>query len=260
MYVNFFGLNISVISKNDIDVYIQGLLASGKRTLIATVNPEMLIAAKKNRSLKRVLSSFSVLLPDGFGVSLMSFLTGQGLCPRYPGVDLFIDICKHANKGCETILILGGWGKHTETAVNVLSKAFPNVRFCGIGDVEIYFEEGEWRQPESLMDKIRVQKPTILAVALGGEKYDRQERWIVDHAPEIGSLKVALGVGGAIDMISGRVRRAPELMRKTGLEWLWRLYIEPRRFFRIFRAVLVFPVLAFWDRISLLIKGGNRHD
>ena len=142
MTVNFFGLEIAAMSRQEFFVFIKDTLTSGNRTTIATINPEMLLAAKKDRTIRRVLSTMSVLIPDGIGITLMSFFTGQGICPRYPGVDFFIELCGLANETKETVLLLGGWGKDAETACKVLKKVFPNVNLKAIGEIEIRYENG----------------------------------------------------------------------------------------------------------------------
>jgi N-acetylglucosaminyldiphosphoundecaprenol N-acetyl-beta-D-mannosaminyltransferase len=83
-----------------------------------------------------------------------------------------------------------------------------------------------------------------------GFGFPRQEAWIHRHLHEFPTVRVAIGVGGTIDYWSGMKQRAPIWMQKVGLEWAWRLYKEPWRVGRIFRAVVVFPVLALTDWIS----------
>ena len=98
---------------------------------------------------------------------------------------------------------------------------------------------------DEMVDTIRSAAPAIVLVGLGAPK---QERWIALHADAFSSVRVMIGVGGAFDMWAGSRRRAPRAFRKLGLEWLWRLALEPRRLPRIIRATVVFPVLAVFDR------------
>jgi len=102
------------------------------------------------------------------------------------------------------------------------------------------------REPQ-LLERIRAAAPTIVLVGLGAPK---QERWIVRHAADFPSARVMMGVGGAFDMWAGRLPRAPGLLHRLGLEWAWRLALEPHRLRRITRATLVFPFLALTDRSS----------
>ncbi len=90
---------------------------------------------------------------------------------------------------------------------------------------------------DALTSAINKAKPDILLVALGAPK---QEKWIAENLPKLPSVKLAIGVGGTFDFISGLVRRAPRFMRALGFEWLWRLLIQPWRFRRIFNATIKF--------------------
>ncbi len=100
---------------------------------------------------------------------------------------------------------------------------------------------------DEIVEAIRSAAPTIVLVGLGAPK---QERWIERHADAFPSVRIMIGVGGAFDMWGGSKRRAPRAFRTLGLEWLWRLALEPRRLPRILRATVVFPVLALFDRTA----------
>ena len=97
-----------------------------------------------------------------------------------------------------------------------------------------------------MLERIRAFRPDILAVGFG---HGKQEKWIADHLTTL-PVHIAMGVGGSFAFLSGRIPRAPKWMRLIGLEWVWRLVREPSRIGRIFRATVVFPVLAVWDMIS----------
>ncbi|HBU27495.1 TPA: hypothetical protein DEB00_00045 [Candidatus Uhrbacteria bacterium] len=133
----------------------------------------------------------------------------------------------------------------------MLEAAFPGLRVSSLSDMRIHWDIDEWNQPEDLLSRVQQLAPDILAVALGGMGYSKQERWIVNHAPQFPSVRVAIGVGGAIDMISGRTMRAPACMRSIGLEWFWRLLRQPSRLERIYRAVVRFPIAAISDRLRV---------
>jgi N-acetylglucosaminyldiphosphoundecaprenol N-acetyl-beta-D-mannosaminyltransferase len=97
----------------------------------------------------------------------------------------------------------------------------------------------------SLSDELRAADPAIVLVGLGSPK---QERWIAEHAARLPSARIVIGIGGAFDMWAGRLRRAPTGLRRLGLEWAWRLALEPRRLPRIVRATVVFPFRALTER------------
>jgi len=99
----------------------------------------------------------------------------------------------------------------------------------------------------AVLDRLKEFEPDCLLVALG---HGKQERWIKGFMPHLPSVRVAVGIGGAFDYLAGAVERAPEAMQSMGLEWLYRLYKEPRRFKRIINAVVVFPILVIWSKIK----------
>ena len=96
-----------------------------------------------------------------------------------------------------------------------------------------------------VVSKINATKPDILFVAFGQVK---QEKWINEYLLQMPSVKIAMGVGGAIDYISGNVSRAPLFLRKIGLEWLWRLMRQPTRWKRILNATFKFLFIAVFSK------------
>lgn len=248
--VEFFDISIDRLTQRSLELHLAQALDELGQVLVATPNPEMLLAAHQDEQIARILRRMHLRIPDGFGLSLLSRLTGQGLLRRYPGVDVLLDICRLAGERNMHVLILGGWGKDAEKAGAVLEAAFPGLRVSSLSDMKINWDHDEWDQPDTLLEQIREREPDVLAIALGGAGYSRQERWIVDHAPQFPSVRLAIGVGGAIDMISGRTQRAPQWMRQIGMEWLWRLAKQPSRLGRIYNAVARFPIAVFSDRLG----------
>jgi len=85
---------------------------------------------------------------------------------------------------------------------------------------------------------------------LAGYGAPRQDMWIYENLPKLPSIRVAAGVGGTFDFMSGTIKRAPKIFRSLGLEWLWRLLRQPWRIQRINRAVIIFPILVLLDRFK----------
>lgn len=114
------------------------------------------------------------------------------------------------------------------------------------GETVIGFEHG-YQEEAGVIDKINLLKPDVLLVGLGSPK---QEEFIYRHLKDMPSVKLAIGVGGAFDFISGRIKRAPAPMQKAGLEWLWRFLLEPSRIKRIYTGVLGLIFLALKEKIK----------
>lgn len=247
--LHLFQCPIDRLESVELQTLVSCALVGQKLVTIATVNPEMLLAANRHQNVRRALCAMTHRIPDGIGISLVSRLLGYGAVPRHPGSDLFIDVCRSARPLKKRVVILGGWGTTTHRAVQVLKAAFPGLDVQGLGDITIRVENNSWDQPNNLLETLSRLQPDVLAVALGGSDH-RQERWIADHAPRITGLKLALGVGGTIDMVAGTRKRAPGFMRRAGVEWLWRLILDPQRIGRIVQAVVVFPTMALLDRMK----------
>jgi len=218
---------------------------SSKPFFIATPNPEMLLAARKNSFFKNVLQQTDLNIPDGFGVLLASKIIRSTLPERVTGTDLMQEICIHAPAGTKFFL-LGAAPGVAEKVKTELEKLNPAIEIVGaLSSSPAHIHE------KDLHSSINYHKPDILFVAFGAPK---QELWLSRNLPYFHSVKIAMGVGGAFDFLAGVRKRAPGWMRKCGLEWLYRLIQQPGRVHRIFNATIKFPVLFL---LSLLWKKEN---
>jgi len=147
----------------------------------------------------------------------------------------------------ETVAFVGGSPDVAERAA-ARWRALPGLKVVVAGAGVAVDEDGIARsmaREDETVEVVRSTAPTIVLVGLGAPK---QERWIERHADAFPSVRIMIGVGGAFDIWAGSKRRAPRAFRTLGLEWLWRLALEPRRLPRTLRATVVFPVLAMFDR------------
>lgn len=202
-----------------LELMIKGLEKSEEKYYIVTPNPEILVLANNNPVYKKVINNAKLALPDGIGVMMASRLLSKPLRWRIHGVDLMESICREVSKRPITVGFLGGGANVAESAAECLRVKYPGLK--------VNFTEEEWnfekKHPET----------DILFVAFGSPK---QEIWIAENLSRL-PVKVAIGVGGAFDFVSRKVRRAPVLVRKIGLEWLFRLIIQPWRIERQLRLI-----------------------
>jgi N-acetylglucosaminyldiphosphoundecaprenol N-acetyl-beta-D-mannosaminyltransferase len=196
-------------------------------TFIATPNPEMYVNSVFDDDFRSILQSASFNIIDGMGLHAMLKLFGYR-SSRLTGTGLVEELLAQ-NVG--TMYLLGGVSGNLE----VMREKYPEVNFVG-GFEGIINEDNS----EELSGEINTLSPDFLLVALGAPK---QERWIRANFDRIPNVKVAIGIGGAIDYCSGNVRRAPARMQSVGLEWLFRLFLQPERYRRMLKAVAVFPVM-----------------
>jgi exopolysaccharide biosynthesis WecB/TagA/CpsF family protein len=156
---------------------------------------------------------------------------------RISGVDLMIDICQLAARLDKKVFLLGGKPGVAQATAEELSLKIPNLK--------IYWklEIGNWKFKASQKDDIEIVKnineikPDILFVALN---HPKAQYWIDENLDKLSSVKVAMGVGGAFDFLSGKVSRAPKVFQNLGLEWLYRLIRQPWRLPRILTATVKF--------------------
>lgn len=198
------------------------LFKPGKHYIV-TPNPEIVVMAQKDQELKSIINKADLAIPDGIGLKLFSDI----VCYT-PGVDLMEKLILMAEENGFTVGLLGGKMGVAEKAAKRLKVKYPNLKISfATGDVEID-EEGleiESRNHDSLF---MIHNCDILFVGFGPPK---QEKWISKNLSKL-PVKVVMGVGGSFDYISGKVLRAPKLIRMIGFEWLFRLILQPWRFKR----------------------------
>lgn len=220
------------------DVDLQGALdfarqcfVSGKQYKIFTPNPEMVVKVQKDVVFKHTLNSGDLNICDGRGLQWAS------KAKRLSGIDLMLALCEMAAKEGKGVYLLGSGDEETIklTAEN-LQKQFPGLKVVGFDKGTVISEDAPVAD-EKTIQQINITAPAILFVAFGMGK---QEKWIAENIAKMPSVKIAMGVGGSFDYISGKIRRAPCWMRKIGLEWLYRLIQQPSRISRIFNAVVVY--------------------
>jgi len=224
------------------------MLDDGRPHRVFTPNPEILLLARGDKAFASVLNTADLALPDGTGVALVGTIRTRRRIRRWPGVEIGAELLRLASTRDEGVVLLGGRDGVAERAASRWRSTLPGVRVEAVGSDVTFGRDGRPADPaieDQLVERIRSLAPAVVLVGLGAPK---QERWIAEHAELLPSARVLMGVGGAFDMWGGTLRRAPEWMHAVGLEWLWRLLLEPARLPRIARATLVFPVLALVDR------------
>lgn len=187
---------------------------------IITLNAEIIYQAQFDEPLKKLINTAELVTPDGAGVVWASRHLGKPVPERVTGIDLMLKICLQAHHNNWRIFLLGGAPGVAQEAAEKLRAEYQNINI--VGTHHGYFRE---KEEAKIINRINDAEPDILFVALGAP---RQEFWINQHREEL-AAKVAIGVGGSLDVISGRVKRAPVWVQKMKLEWLARLIREPRR-------------------------------
>lgn len=230
--VQIFGIGFTKANTDEVLEFItKGLQKEQKKYYIVTPNPELLVMAQKDKAYANILNGAKLALPDGIGVVLASKLLGKPLKQRITGVDLVENLCRRVSKQPVTVGFLGSKPGIAELTAECLQKKYPGLK------VELVAQE--WSED------LNIKKVDILFVAFGSPK---QEVWITKNLQNL-PVKVAVGVGGAFDFISGKIPRAPQVLQRLGLEWLFRLFIQPWRIRRQL-SLIYFIILVIKEKLT----------
>ncbi len=222
-------VKIDNLTIDEILIKIDGFLESEESHYIVTLNPEFLVKAQKDKEFKDILNNADLAIPDGVGLIFASYILNQPIKERVTGVDLMEKICYRSAQMNWSVFLMGSNPGIAEKAAENLRKKYQGLKIkAGLEEVN--------------------GQPEILFVALGAPK---QEKWINDNLNKFSSIKLAIGIGGAFDFISGNIKRAPKFLRAIGLEWLWRFGCQPWRIKRIFNALIKFPWLVIKNVVKL---------
>ena len=203
-----------------------------QQTVVFTPNLSILGQLKKSRELVRTIRGADVLLPDGIGLCLAYKIRNGKSIRRVTGIDTAYELLRIAERKGLSVFLLGAERGVAEEAKRRLCRALP--RLCVCGAHHGYFDKSvSSRENKAILQKINQCSPDILFVCFG---FPYQEKWIMQNRSALPHVKIFMGLGGSLDVWAGKVKRAPAVFRKCGLEWLWRCALQPKRFLRLFSA------------------------
>lgn len=203
------------------------LLAEDKFHYVVTPNPEFILAAEKDAAFRQVLNEADLVLADGIGVVYSAKLQGTPLKGRVPGIEFAADMLACLNRTGGRLYLLGAKPGVAEKAAKKLQAQHPGLRIAGTRD-------GYFQEDAPVVEAIRESGADVVFVCLGAPK---QEKWMKKNGEATGA-KLLLGIGGALDVFSGEVKRAPRAFQKLGLEWFYRLITNPSRAGRMMKLPL----------------------
>lgn len=226
--VNIFGIKVDNITLEEASEIVENYLVEDGLKTIVTPNTEIVMAAKDDEYLKRIINESHLVTPDGIGLVYGSRIRRRPLKERVTGFDLSIRLLEIANQKGYSLFLLGGKKGVAKRASENIKKDYPNIKLAGYHHG--YFKgshNGHMDHKEELkiIDMINEAKPDIIFVGLG---FPRQEIWIWENKNRIHG-KVIIGNGGTMDILAGDLKRAPEIFQRLGLEWFYRLIKEPKR-------------------------------
>ena len=222
--VGLLGARVSTLDMTGTLEAIEDLLAQGGPQMLVTADASGFVIAQTDPELAVIYADAALVTPDSQGVVWALNRKGAGLRARVSGVDLVGEICKlSANTGLR-LFFLGAEPGVAETAAERLRLKFPGCNIVGT-------RHGYFPPDDDLLvaEEVAKSKPDVLFVAMG---IPRQEKFISKTMSVI-QAKLAMGVGGSLDVFSGRAKRAPKLVQKLKMEWLWRLMLNPSKFGKV---------------------------
>lgn len=204
----------NAIEKEILEYIVESVERGDEKYYVVTPNPEILVYGTKHKDFKTILNNARLAFADGTGVMWAGRFMGKPFKERVTGTDFMLKLCNSIFEKPITVGFLGGRGGVAEKTVECLKSKYPTLKVAFIGE--------KWSQEGFILESKFID---ILFVAFG---FPRQEEWMAKNLPNI-PVKVAVGVGGAFDYISGKVPRAPLFIRNLGFEWLYRLICQPWR-------------------------------
>lgn len=218
------GIPVRIATMAEIVRELEEVLASEGRMRVVTLNPEMVMRSRWDPELRQSLHTAGLIVPDGFGVVFAMRRAGFKDQPRIAGVDLVEELLKVEWGQGLRLFLLGGEPGVAEEAARRLKRTYPGVRV--VGAAHGYLSPDE---EERVVEIVNRSAPHLLLVGMGLPK---QEIWLARHWERL-KASIGIGIGGGIDLWAGRSKRAPRMMRRVGLEWLYRTVCEPKRVFRL---------------------------
>jgi N-acetylglucosaminyldiphosphoundecaprenol N-acetyl-beta-D-mannosaminyltransferase len=237
-----FGYPIHLVSLPQAQSLVEEVLNAGENLQVVTLNPEMIMQGDQDPELGRILKTAGLILPDGAGV--VWALRKQGhMVQRLPGIEFSENLLKRAAEQGHPVAIIGATQEALDLAQKTLQQRYPQLNI-------VYSHHGFFKatspEEEQIVQACANTKPRVVLVALG---VPRQEKWINQYQDRFEGTAF-VGIGGSLDVWSGLTQRAPVLMRRLNLEWMYRITTEPWRIKRTYKTLPLFVV-------KVLLSGGK---
>ncbi len=226
--VNILGAGILRIEREKLVACIQEMISFGRSpNLFLTANVDHLYKINKDREFSDIYRKTRWIIADGMPLVWVSRLLGEPIPCRINGTDLMEHLCLIAENAGFSVFLFGGPGDLAWQCRSALLKKYPRLQIRGAVSPSDRFVFPS-AESDAMVETIRAAHADILFVGMGSPK---QEKWLCRHLDRL-AVPVCIGVGASFSFISGRVKRAPGFLQAWGLEWLWRLALEPRRLFK----------------------------
>ena len=238
--IEVLGVRVDDVTYDEVLAWLDACVASGEPHQLVTLNPEMLMVARREPAFRRLLNEADLNVADGVGLLLAARWLGHPLRGRVTGSDGIYRLTAHCAQQGYRPFFLGAGPGVAEAAAGRLAALNPGLEVAGT-----YAGSPRPEDEDEIVARVRAAGPEVLYVAYG---VPAEEKWIARNRQRLG-VPVMVGVGGAFDFVAGVTKRAPGWMRRLGLEWLHRLVHEPWRWRRQL-ALPHFAALVLAQRLS----------
>ena len=219
----YYNILIDILSTGEALTKCEKFFSSDKHNIIFFLNAHCFNLAQKNQTYQNALNTADLLLNDGIGIKLGGKLTGIQVKDNLNGTDLIPKILTVAKNLNKNVYLLGGEEGIARVVQQKLEGQIPGISIVGVHNGFFSFDNDE-----DIVSDIVENKTDLLIVGMG---VPRQELWLMKNKEKLKGVKISIAGGAVLDFLSGNVLRAPQLMRKTGTEWVFRIYQEPKRLF-----------------------------
>lgn len=223
----FLNIKIDNLTEDELLCAAKKRIEVGQKSMIAFANVDVIVRAEKDSLLRNILLNSDFTLADGKPLLWISNLYKKPICQKVSGSDFVPRLCEMAEREQYSIYLLGGAPGTPERAAANLQQKHPGLKIAGLFSPEYGFEKNE-AQVESVRQMISAAAPDILIVCLGCPK---QEKFIYENMEKYQAV-LSVCAGATIDFLAGNTRRCPKWMSNAGLEWFYRVLMEPRRLFK----------------------------
>lgn len=219
------GIPVDNVDMDEAVAAVREYVSTGRPHMGVAINPEKVIKAKQDKGLERILRRSDLNFCDGVGIIwACRIIYHERIKARVTGVDLFLRLLDEANAGHWRLFLVGSRPDIIERVVRVIRDRYPDIEVAGFHDG--YFDAV---QEPALVAEIAGVRPDLMFVGMGSP---RQEKFIFSHLNEM-RVPFAMGVGGSYNVLSGEFKRAPDMVQRLGLEWLYRFVLDPKRLPRV---------------------------
>lgn len=236
--IELLGVPIDSVTMEETLERMESLIRARRPSYVVTPNVDVLVQLQTDREFKRIYDGAALVLPDGVPLIWAGKFLGTPFKAKVSGSDLFVEFCEFASKKGFKVYFMGAMPGVAAKAADILMKRYPGLKVVGTHSPSFGFEKNE-AECADIVQRIRAASPDVLFVGLGSPK---QEKW-TDRFKDKHGVPVSVMCGISFDYVAGTVKRAPRWMQNVGLEWFFRLCIEPKR---LWKRYLVDDPKYFW--------------